>query len=319
MSATTGAATAALAAGILQIAQQRMLRAYPFHARFVAAWRCQATDTVVTAGVTVEQGSIVLYYQPAFVVACTYAELVGVLLHETHHLLFAHPWLDPAQFPDAQALMLAEEVTANEWICEPLPGTPILLAHFPHLPANEDTITRYRRLAARNSGHRSPHHVYQKPVDVSQKSPPHVPNSPSKGQKNGRAGLIPIPLAPLDDHTLWHRARQETTLGRLAVQVGVQEVASGLTPAEWQTLSPALHQRLAILCQGNVAGMAYATLGPAGGRSLDWRQLLRRSVREATEVRPVFTRPPRRFPQLMGIMPGQLPAFSAIQGAMHRG
>src|SRR5262245_19797765 len=110
MSAPTGAATADLAAGMLQIAQQRMLRPYPFHARFVAAWRCQATDIVVTAGVTVEQGTIVLYYQPAFVVACTYAELVGVLLHETHHLLFEHPWLDPVQFPDAQALMLAEEV-----------------------------------------------------------------------------------------------------------------------------------------------------------------------------------------------------------------
>src|SRR5262249_6759735 len=134
-------------------AQQRMLRAYPFYARFVAAWRCQATTRVATMGVTVEHGTIVLYYHPAFVVACTYPELVGVLLHETHHLLFEHLFLDPAQFPDAQALLIAEEVTANEWIHEPLPGTPILLAHFPQLPANEDTLTRYKRLAATTLEH----------------------------------------------------------------------------------------------------------------------------------------------------------------------
>jgi hypothetical protein len=33
---------------------------------------------------------------------------------------------------------------------------------------------------------------------------------------------------------------------------------------------------------------------------------LRQYVRKTTERRPVFTRPPRRFPHLVGIVPGQL-------------
>jgi predicted metal-dependent peptidase len=297
---------AALAAGMLQIAQQRMLRVYPFHARFVAAWHCQATEATATMGVSVVQGTIVLHYHPAFVVRCTYAELVGVLLHETHHLLFAHLWLDPAQFPDAQALMIAEEVTANEWIHEPLPGTPMLLAHFPYLPANEDTLTRYRRLATAIPEHAPPRHRSQKGGDLSQKSPPDGRNFPPVGQKKARAGPIPATLTPIDDHALWHRARQETTLGPMAVRVEVQAAASGLTPAEWQALPLALQHRLAALCQGDAAGSTTEALAPTDTRSLDWRQLLRRSVREATERRPVFTRPPRRFPAFVGVMPGQV-------------
>ena len=53
----------------------------------------------------------------------------------------------PDEFPDRRALVIAQEVTANEWVKEDLPGEPILLSHFPELPADEDTRTRYRRLA----------------------------------------------------------------------------------------------------------------------------------------------------------------------------
>ena len=38
---------------------------------------------------------------------------------------------------------------------------------------------------------------------------------------------------------------------------------------------------------------------------LDWRHLLRRYVGQLFQVRPVFNRPPRRFPSLVGIIPGK--------------
>jgi predicted metal-dependent peptidase len=38
---------------------------------------------------------------------------------------------------------------------------------------------------------------------------------------------------------------------------------------------------------------------------LDWRRLLRRYVGAALEPRPVYNRPPRRFPELLGILPGR--------------
>jgi predicted metal-dependent peptidase len=92
----------------------------------------------------------------------------------------------------------------------------------------------------------------------------------------------------------------------MAVRVSIQETAKSLTPAEWQAVPTALQHRLAVVCQGDMAGACYEALGPAGVPALDWRRLLRRSVREATEVRPVFTRPPRRLPALIGVMPGQV-------------
>jgi predicted metal-dependent peptidase len=40
-------------------------------------------------------------------------------------------------------------------------------------------------------------------------------------------------------------------------------------------------------------------------RLLDWRRLLRRYVGQALERHSVFNRPPRRFPELVGQVPGQ--------------
>jgi hypothetical protein len=45
-------------------------------------------------------------------------------------------------------------------------------------------------------------------------------------------------------------------------------------------------------------------LGEGQGR-LDWRRTLRRQVGQALEERPVFSRPPRRFPELIGVLPGR--------------
>jgi len=136
-----------LACGMIEVAQRRLLRDYPFHARFVAAWHLQITEILPTVGVTVHNGRILLFFNPRFVVACSLAELGGVLLHECHHVLFGHVFLDPRAFPDVDALLIAEEITANEWVREPLPGNPILLSQYPQLPAGEDTETRYGRLA----------------------------------------------------------------------------------------------------------------------------------------------------------------------------
>ena len=44
-----------------------------------------------------------------------------------------------------------------------------------------------------------------------------------------------------------------------------------------------------------------------GGRQgqLDWRRLSRHYLGQVLQPRPVFHRPPRRFPHLVGILPGQ--------------
>jgi predicted metal-dependent peptidase len=112
------------AAGVLKIALQRMVRDYPFHAHLLSTARFQEEPAVRTMGVTVRHGQIRFLYAPEFVCKCTFDELAGMLHHLVNHVLFEHVFAEPADFPDAQARLIAEEVTANEWVREPLPGNP---------------------------------------------------------------------------------------------------------------------------------------------------------------------------------------------------
>ncbi|QJW97362.1 vWA domain-containing protein [Frigoriglobus tundricola] len=80
----------------------------------------------------------------------------GVLLHEVHHVVLGHltdpDFADP-EHPDL--MELAMEVSANEYIRDPLPGTPPVWTMFkPYgLAAGQSTLERYERLVqARRSG-----------------------------------------------------------------------------------------------------------------------------------------------------------------------
>lgn len=295
-----------LAAGMLQIAQQRLLGVYPFHARFVARWHVQASSAVRTMGVTVRSGAIVLLFNPDFVVGCSYAELIGVLLHEVNHLLFDHLFFDPTGFPDCQTLVVAEEVTANEWIHEPLPGNPILLSDYPQLPPNEDTCTRYQRLAQEVSGAEFSPGLPQNWGPADPKISPMESNLVPSAPKSVRHGPLSDPLETLDDHTLWAAALRADPLARLAVHALIREVAENLPAEQLRRMPATIQERIAAICRGDTPGTGMESLRKTGRGHLDWRRVLRRYVREATEVRPVFTRPPRRFPELVGIVPGQL-------------
>jgi hypothetical protein len=92
-------------------------------------------------------GSVLLLFNPDFVLSLPAAELGGVLLHEVHHVVLDHLLADPADYPDRWARTVAEEVTVNEFVKEALPAGGIHLSLFPGLPEMESTDERYRRLA----------------------------------------------------------------------------------------------------------------------------------------------------------------------------
>src|SRR5262245_56647136 len=141
--------------------------------------------------VTIRGGAIHLLYDPGFVTRCTPDELANVLLHETHHILFGHLLADPGRFPDRRARVIAEEVTVNEWIPGPLPGRPIRLADYPTLPVDEDTDTRYRRLAGRPGKGPEPlppTGCAPKGGGSARKSAPAVPNPGPPGSDRASAG-----------------------------------------------------------------------------------------------------------------------------------
>jgi predicted metal-dependent peptidase len=75
--------------------------------------------------------------------------LRGVLLHEVHHIVLGHVSNPKFQKPEHPDLMqLAMEMSANEYIREPLPGQPVLWQDFVRLGVHsgQSTLERYECL-----------------------------------------------------------------------------------------------------------------------------------------------------------------------------
>src|SRR5262249_33404171 len=122
------------AAGKLQLALERLAHRYPFHCTLLGRLRFVASPAVDKMAVAGPRAKVLLSHQPGFVCGITLPELGGVLLHEVHHVILGHLAMTPKDYPDAWALAMAQELTANEYIKEPLPGRPATLEDFPELP-----------------------------------------------------------------------------------------------------------------------------------------------------------------------------------------
>jgi predicted metal-dependent peptidase len=263
------------AAGQVRLAMTRLADRYPFHARVLEQFHLQLRPAVGTMAVTVRGDTVLLLFNPDFVLATPADELVGVLLHEIHHVILGHVTADPKEFPDRWARTVAEEVTVNEYVKEPLPEGAITLDQFPDLPPHESTAQRYGRL---------------KKVTQQERFPIHVDVVWIPGQGDGRKTL--------DDHRVWEEVQDRQTAQEVLAEV--------LQQAAWQAEVPdELREALQALGIGNTPGHdEYQLRSTAQGR-LDWRQLLRRYVGQALEPNPTLNRPPRRFPDLIGIVPSR--------------
>ena len=140
---------ASIAPGKISLAIDRLNSEYPLHAGILAQWKVEESGAVDTMGVGFRDGRLRLVYSPEFIESIGMDELMGVLHHEVNHVLFGHVTHTPAEREDGQARTIAEEVTVNEWVSEPLPGTPVLLEQYPFLPENESTEDRYGKLRKR--------------------------------------------------------------------------------------------------------------------------------------------------------------------------
>jgi predicted metal-dependent peptidase len=298
-----------LAWGKMQIARARMARAYPFHAAVIGRARVEEDEAVQTMGVTVRGGNLCLLYAPGFVDLCSFDQLVGLLHHEVNHVLFGHLFLDPRRYPDADALLVAEEVTANEWVTEPLPGEPITLAGYPELPPGEGTEERYARLARQGQesgpGESNPGREAPKSTPRGRKLGPSGPKNGPPGTESGPPGTENSHARPLDDHGVWAEARAAGPYGEMAVRVAVRAAARTLTPEQEALLPAPLREQIDRTCRGDRPGdRPRDVAGPGRRGAVDWRRVLRRHVARAVARRPAFDRPPRRFPGLVGVVPG---------------
>jgi predicted metal-dependent peptidase len=268
-----------LAMGRVGIAVQRLAEDYPFHASILSKFKIISKPDIATMGVGMQAERLVLYIGPDFVLDQPPDALRGMLLHEVHHVLFKHIQSDPDDFPDRWARQVAEEVTANEFITEPLPPGGILLSQFPELPPMESTYTRYERLAKHTDrfdleepGVASGDETLEEPEDASGKG-------------------------TIDDHSMWMEANFDREAAKIATQSVISDAVSEIglenVPAE---LLPTV---------GSQASANTESLHADRDGQLPWQVILRRHVGRIRRPRPVFGRPPRRFPHLVGILPGR--------------
>lgn len=255
------------ASGVMRIASRRLADRYPFHAHLLSVAQVTEENAITTMAVTIRGGRLALLYCPDFVVACDLEQIVGVLHHEVLHVVFGHLLEKPERFPDRAARVIAEEVTVNEWIPERLPGKPVLLKDYPRLPPGEDTDTRYRRLEGKLAGRRSP--------------------------------------TTADDHEAWEEARAAGRVAESVVLSAVQRAADMLTPGERARVPVELQNAIELACRGKAAGRDVERLPESGGDArVPWQTILRAFVGRNTSRHPSYLRPPRRFPHLVGVVPG---------------
>lgn len=126
------------------------LPAYPYYAAVLA--RMQAVDDpgIPIMAVSLHGQHIWLHVNSDYFAKPAHVPFIkGVLLHEVHHVVLGHlsdPAFGSAAHPDL--MELAMEVSANEYIREPLPGDPPVWTKFKQLglAAGQSTRERYELL-----------------------------------------------------------------------------------------------------------------------------------------------------------------------------
>ena len=248
---------------------------YPYYAAVLARLTPVADPSVARMAVSLFEGRFYLHVNvDAFVAEPQY--LRGILLHEVHHVVLghlAHPKFAGADEPELMDLAL--EMSANEYIEEPLPD-PITWRLYAAVGVRAGQSTAGALREARR-GARATGAFKQKPV-------------PGLGQ------------ARADDHRYLRQPSRPPGGVEQTRQVLLRaaEEAGRTLPED---ADPGLHL-LAGKTPGRLVEELTGATGPAEGY-VDWKTALRMFV--ARERAPVHTyaRPNRRLPGLVGVVPGR--------------
>jgi predicted metal-dependent peptidase len=250
------------------------LARYPYYAAVLARLAPVADPSVARMAVSLFEGRFYLHVNvDAFVAEPQY--LRGVLLHEVHHLVLGHlshpKFADPAE---PEIMDLALEMSANEYIEEPLPD-PILCRAYAAagIRAGQSTIERYEKLLAALRGGA----YASKPV-------------PGLGQDRA------------DDH----RYLRQPSRPPGAVEQTRQILARAVEDAGDAQAGEGDPRRalLAGRTPGRLIEELTGVTGPAQ-TFMDWKTALRMFVARARAPVHTYARPSRRLPGLVGVVPGR--------------
>ena len=260
------------------VREEHFLERYPYYAHVLASVEPVLDPSVPAMGVSLHGaiGRGGRYYlhvnveqmmrEPRF--------LRGILLHEVHHIVLghlAHPKYFGAAHPDL--MQIAQETSANEYIDEPLP-TPILWQHFERFGfrAGQSTLERYEKLCeARAEG----------------KEPKLARDSQMVDEHSWRDQPSPPPPGLTETRQIIEQARDR-----------------GADDAERAEAVDAKRGRIA----GRTPAQLLAQLGGSRGPRevlIDWRDALRMFVARTRAPVHTWSRPSRRFPTRVGVVPGR--------------
>ena len=304
------------ASGKMRMGFEILLSKYPFIGGVLASCRLGPADEG-TMGVGFVDGKFQLHYNPDFVHSLTLEQLVGALHHECRHLVHRHCEMTPEEYPNREALALAQELCVNEDLPEPLPPGAVFLKDFPAVKTDQDVRQRYRILARRPT---PPHPQRQGRQDNNRSTRTPLPmtdnqvhsgasartgvvhtNEAPKGRTSGSSTAAAGLPKPWDDHSRWDQIRRQDIACETLLRNAACEALAHpgkLAPVERELLKGLFPQ------WGLDPGNALENLGGAKSAvKLDWRVLLRRYLGEELGPALSYRRPPRRFPEWLGIVP----------------
>lgn len=265
------------------IRRPEFVRKYPYYAGVLSRLELLEDPAVDVMGVSAHGRRLYLHVNLAFFQRAP-ESLTGVLLHEVHHVVLGH--VTAGKFQDAahpDLLQLAMEMSANEFIREPLPGAPVVWNDFREygINARQSTLERYRLLvAARQKGH-----------------------------------VVPVP-EPLDDH-LPAGVGQAAGASKCEPHARLpQLIADAFTEAEClvQRVTDAT-PTIAGCAPGRILEQLQAPEQPPP-RAPDWETALQQFVAQLRAPQHTYTRPNRRAPGWIGVIPGK--SYSALRGERPR-
>lgn len=254
-----------------QIVGSRFLERYPQYAAVLAHITAVDDPSIDVMAVSSAGGRLYLHVERS-VFASRPQWLAGILLHEVHHIVLghvSHPKFRGLAHPEL--LELAMEMSANEYIREPLPF-PITIDDYAHLGIGpgQSTLERYERLVrAKERG--------------------------ALGNRDDRKGR-----AFVDDHGPWMRAVKDDDRDE-AGTAAAEELARILTEGVEAGHELGSGARLA----GRTPKELVRQLQDVAVRPVDWRTALRRFFDRRRERTFDYRRPNRRFPSRIGEVPGR--------------
>jgi predicted metal-dependent peptidase len=261
------------------VSDRSFLLSYPYYAAVLARVDAVIDPTVSSMGVSLHGRRFYLHANPDYF---THSPkfLRGILLHEVHHIVLGHltnPRLNDAAHEDL--MELAKEVSANEYIEEPLPN-PITWQAFERygLRRGQGTRERYDKLVA----------ARQAQAQAFRPEPRYV-----------------------DDHQPSRRGRGQTLPGADPARALVENAIAAAGPD--YVGEDGLPRRG--LLAGRTPGRLLEELGgytEPPTVPFDWRTALLMFVAARRAPAHRWGRPNRRFPTRIGEVPGRVYVSRAI-------